>query len=1209
MAEKRGIRAESEMPAEGPRGPDDARGESRNGDSRNEVKRGSSDSHLRIVTPDVLFPEGEFEPNDESPTIISKLPGHGDPNAARDSNDLRGRKLAHFELIEPIGVGGMAAVLRARDSQLDRFVALKILPPETARDLENIRRFHQEARAAAKLDHENIARVFYCGEDQGLHFIAFEFVEGDNLRKILERRGPMPWREAVRYVMQVAVGLEHAATREVVHRDIKPSNIIIGPDGRAKVVDMGLARSLEPQGDLGLTQSGVTLGTFDYISPEQALEPRDADCRSDIYSLGCTLYHMLTGQPPVPEGTAAKKLQHHQHIAPVDPRQINPDIPDELAQILGKMMAKNARDRYQRPMQVVQDLSRFLKSRGDNSGQEPAFLDVQSHPPAPRRPILMVSMALLLLAGLLFVLSLAPPGSNTGNPPTKSLPPRPVSLAKSPAEERIKVAPVASVPTQIRTEDELQAAIDRASDTDKTVISLAHDIALTGKLKIAGTSRSHPQIDIVGSERSPVRLSLHVDKEPTAALTGVLIENARVNFKNIRFEIVADSVKRFDVPVAAVAVGSGGGVDCERCSFAQLGVPLDIPFIERRASGLIPAASVLVGTEAKTVGDNSRVTLRECYFPNGQAAVAISGAASVTASDCAFHSLGTLFHIKGGGEPIVSLDHCSAYLRNGPAYLIDGETGCRLVVEYSLFDNPATSAANPGYLRQVDSAATNKIVYQGQSNGYRNLNLWVAGSKVVMFDEPANFKLNAAAGSYDKDSQFLKDAAPFLQESAGSDDLMAAFQLNPSLREVQVPREKHAKHPMLGIRACLGTTMPRLPPLAVDPAPAVSEYRPAANEKVVDADHVGNQPGYYDSIGTAVADAQPGDIITLKPSLTHPDFSLKPTDLENDLTIRGFPGTFPTLALGKTNLSDASLFRLLDGKLQLENLNLVVEPSRDGFASQSLVSIVGGGSCAIRGCTITLKPRDRSKSIPLSVVSLLAGEDVKMMMTNEARPSMPPPSITLQDCLIRGEGDVVSLRGSRPVNVSVSRSLCFLGGSLLHQLQAATKEIPSPDFSISLKLRESVIFFAEPMIWVQAGRAMPRYQHPLHVESVEKCLFVTLGDRALIALETPEMTEKTVMQHVEWKGHGNAFVHFDKAYVLEYTPADEAVLSFHLDDLAWREAFEQDGPSAFLLLAFKSLPPRPLVGATPEDAALRPDAVPELRPYLSQLPQFHLPKN
>ena len=126
----------------------------------------------------------------------------------------------------------MAAVILARDTQLDRLVALKILPPEMASDIENVRRFHQEARAAAKLNHENIARVFFCGEDKDLHFIAFEYVEGDNLRTMLEKRGPLPVAEAVRYILQIAAGLEHAASRGVVHRDIKPSNIIVTPTGR-----------------------------------------------------------------------------------------------------------------------------------------------------------------------------------------------------------------------------------------------------------------------------------------------------------------------------------------------------------------------------------------------------------------------------------------------------------------------------------------------------------------------------------------------------------------------------------------------------------------------------------------------------------------------------------------------------------------------------------------------------------------------------------------------------------------------------------------------------------------------------------------------------------------------------------------------------------------------------------------------------------------
>src|SRR5439155_22188167 len=215
-------------------------------------------------------------------------------------------------------------------------------------------RFKQEARADAKPDHENVARVYFCGEDQGLHFIAFEFVEGITRRQMIDRRGTVPAGECVRYMIQVAAGLAHAAERQVVHRDIKPSNIIITPEGRAKIVDMGLARHMDSISvNGGVTQSGVTLGTFDYISPEQALDPRRADVRSDIHSPGCPFYHALTGRPPVPEGTAAKKLYAHQHEEPIDPRDLNAAIPDELAAVLARMMAKDPDRRYQTPAELI----------------------------------------------------------------------------------------------------------------------------------------------------------------------------------------------------------------------------------------------------------------------------------------------------------------------------------------------------------------------------------------------------------------------------------------------------------------------------------------------------------------------------------------------------------------------------------------------------------------------------------------------------------------------------------------------------------------------------------------------------------------------------------------------------------------------------------------------------------------------------------------
>ena len=216
---------------------------------------------------------------------------------------VAGELVDTFLLEEAIGVGGMGAVFRALDTKLDRQVALKLLPPDQASDVEVVQRFYQEGRAAARLDHENIARVFSIGQHDRFHYIAFEYIEGMTVRQRVETFGALPVKEAVNIALQIGHALVHASSRSVVHRDIKPSNIIITPQGRAKLVDMGLARRFEREGDRGLTQSGMTLGTFDYISPEQARDPRDVDVRSDLYSLGCTLFHMLTGRPPFHGGT------------------------------------------------------------------------------------------------------------------------------------------------------------------------------------------------------------------------------------------------------------------------------------------------------------------------------------------------------------------------------------------------------------------------------------------------------------------------------------------------------------------------------------------------------------------------------------------------------------------------------------------------------------------------------------------------------------------------------------------------------------------------------------------------------------------------------------------------------------------------------------------------------------------------------------------
>jgi len=234
---------------------------------------------------------------DDQPTVISQQPPIAtDPVSDSVARLLQGKvlpgdRLGHYELLQYIGAGGMGLVFRAMDTRLGRTVALKILPPKHVANEDTRQRFQNEARSAARLDHENIARVYYVGEDRGLQFIVFEFVEGVNISALVKQQGPLSVAESVSYVLQVAEALEHAADRDVVHRDIKPSNVLITPEGRVKLIDMGLARLHRPgPTDGDLTVPGVTLGSFDYTAQEQPRAPRTADARSDISSLGCTFF-------------------------------------------------------------------------------------------------------------------------------------------------------------------------------------------------------------------------------------------------------------------------------------------------------------------------------------------------------------------------------------------------------------------------------------------------------------------------------------------------------------------------------------------------------------------------------------------------------------------------------------------------------------------------------------------------------------------------------------------------------------------------------------------------------------------------------------------------------------------------------------------------------------------------------------------------------
>ena len=263
--------------------------------------------------------------------------------------------IGKYKVLEKLGRGGMANVFLCEHKLMRRRVAVKVLPAVQGRDPAALERFYREARAVAAVDHPNLVRAYDIDQDENLHFLVMEFVDGVNLYDLVKRHGPLDPARAAHYVAGAAVGLQHAHEMGLVHRDIKPGNILVDRSGVVKVLDLGLALFFHPEDDDQLTKKyeETVLGTADYLAPEQALDSHAVDIRADIYSLGGTLYYLLTGRPPFPEGSITQKLVAHQQREPVPILELRPDTPPELVAVYERMAKKDPAARYQTPAEVV----------------------------------------------------------------------------------------------------------------------------------------------------------------------------------------------------------------------------------------------------------------------------------------------------------------------------------------------------------------------------------------------------------------------------------------------------------------------------------------------------------------------------------------------------------------------------------------------------------------------------------------------------------------------------------------------------------------------------------------------------------------------------------------------------------------------------------------------------------------------------------------
>jgi serine/threonine protein kinase len=285
--------------------------------------------------------------------------------------------LDQYKILERIGKGRMAGVYRAVHTTTNQVVAIKVLPPSRSKDQESLTRFQREARLATQLNHPMLVRAFDSGEAGGLHYLVMEHLEGETLDKILKERGRLSVVEAARIGFLAAMGLQYLNDKGMVHRDIKPGNLMLTPGpstgentlrSRVKIMDLGQGLDSASTGranHVELTNDGVILGTPEYVAPEQARNSHQADIRSDIYSLGCTLYHALTGRPPFREANPVQLILKHTTEAPRSLRERQAEIPESLNQIVLKMLAKDPAQRYQKPSQVADALKVHLSTEPD----------------------------------------------------------------------------------------------------------------------------------------------------------------------------------------------------------------------------------------------------------------------------------------------------------------------------------------------------------------------------------------------------------------------------------------------------------------------------------------------------------------------------------------------------------------------------------------------------------------------------------------------------------------------------------------------------------------------------------------------------------------------------------------------------------------------------------------------------------------------------
>jgi eukaryotic-like serine/threonine-protein kinase len=484
----------------------------------------SKDAFLRVVT------QSELLKADQISKVVNALEEAGKDTSKADSiadglvdanlvtrwqvNKLlqgkhKGFFLGKYRLLSLLGKGGMSSVYLAEHVLMRRRCAIKVLPAKRVHDSSYLGRFHREAQAVASLDHPNIVRAYDVDQevtkDTEIHFLVMEYVEGQSLQELIRDHGTLSLEDAVEYSRQTALGLEHAHVAGMVHRDIKPGNLLADKNGVIKLLDLGLARFFD-EGDtesLTVAHDEKVLGTADYLAPEQALDSHQVDARADLYSLGCTIYFLLTGHAPFVDGTLAQRLMSHQTKVPPPITNDRPDVPESLHNIIKKMMMKDPENRYKSAQELADTLADWLRIHATPSWKE-------AHPDAASGQIPAAAVEAAPLPSAppdenlnAFLSNLNDSGSNSSSRIEKPKPASPVNATKDkPAPAKSK--PVKAQPVKAKPVAAKKVETKSASAAPKKAIAKAKPkTPSTDKAATSETSPPKPNVDTHVQSASP----------------------------------------------------------------------------------------------------------------------------------------------------------------------------------------------------------------------------------------------------------------------------------------------------------------------------------------------------------------------------------------------------------------------------------------------------------------------------------------------------------------------------------------------------------------------------------------------------------------------------------------------------------------------------------------------------------------------------------